>query len=70
MLTVVTHRGQETFNVLIMGCMNLIAYVQRQIDKILWPLRKAKAYVDDIVTGATTLENHLQELRQLFELFV
>lgn len=70
MLTVVTHRGQETFNVPIMGCMNSIAYVQRQIDKILRRLRKAKAYIDDIVTGAATLPEHLQDLRSLFGLFV
>ncbi len=30
MLTIVTHREKETFNVPVMGCMNSIAYVQRQ----------------------------------------
>ena len=70
MLTVVTHRGQETFNVPIIGCMNSIAYVQRQIDKILQGLAGAKAYVADIVTGAVTFSEHLQDLRWLFQLFV
>ena len=72
MQTVVTHRGQETFNVPIMGNMNSIAYVQRQIDRILrrLPGRNAKAYVDDIVTGARTFYEHLRDLRLLFELFM
>ena len=71
MQTVVTHRGQETFNVPIMGNMNSIAYVQRQIDGILrrLPGKNAKAYVDDIVTGAKTFEDHIKDLRLLFELY-
>lgn len=71
MLTVVSHRGQETFNVPVMGCMNSVAYVQRQIDRILRPVKAfASAYVDDIVTGAQSLAEHLTRLRQLFQLFV
>ena len=70
MLTVVTHRGQETFNVPVMGCMNSIAYVQRQIDKILRPVKHARAYIDDVVTGATSFQQHLKDLRELFQLFV
>ena len=53
-----------------MGCMNSIAYVQHQIDKILRGLARAKAYVDDIVTEAVTFPEHLQDLRRLFQLFV
>ena len=70
MLTIVTHRGQETFNVPVMGCMNSIAYVQRQIDKILRPVKHARAYIDDVVTGATSFRQHLKDLRELFQLFV
>ena len=71
MLTVVSHRGQETFNVPVMGCMNSIAYVQRQIDRILRPVKDfASAYVDDIVSGAKSLPEHLRHLRQLFQIFV
>ena len=71
MLTVISHRGQETFNVPVMGCMNSIAYVQRQIDRILRPVKAfASAYVDDVVTGAKSFSEHLANLRQLFELFV
>ena len=72
LLTVGSHRGQETFNVPVMGCMNSIAYVQRQIDKILRQLSRpyAHAYIDDIVTGAKVFRQHLQELRELFSLLV
>ena len=58
MMTVVSHRGQESLNIPIMGCVNSIAYVQRQIDRILRRLERAraKAYVDDIVTGSETFE--------------
>ncbi len=49
-LTVVSHRGQESFNVAVMGYNNSPAYVQRQIDRLLRAYRAfAKAYVDDIV---------------------
>ncbi len=34
-LTVSSHRGQETFNVAVMGYRNSPAYVQRMIDRIL-----------------------------------
>lgn len=35
MFTVLTHRGQKTFQVPIMGYINLVAYMQRQMDNIL-----------------------------------
>ena len=35
MFTVITHRGQETFQVPIMGYINSVAYIQREIDNIL-----------------------------------
>lgn len=35
MFTVVTHCGQETFQVPIMGYINLMTYVQQKIDNIL-----------------------------------
>lgn len=35
MFTVVTHRGQEIFQVPIMGYINSVAYVQQEIDNIL-----------------------------------
>ena len=69
LLTVVTHRGQETFNVPIMGCLNSVAYVQRRIDEVLRPIKEfAKAYIDDIVAGSKELSEHVTNLRKLFTL--
>lgn len=66
-LTVVTHRGQESFNVAVMGYKNSPAYVQRQIDRVLRAYRKfARAYIDDIVIFSRTLEEHCQHLRAVF----
>ena len=71
MLTIITHRGQETFSVPVIGYIHPIAYVQRQIDEILRPVKAfVSAYVDDIVTGAKSFEEHLAHLRQLFQIFV
>ena len=68
-LTVVSHRGQEQFNVAAMGFKNSPPYVQRQIDNLLRPHRHyARAYVDDIVIFSKTLEEHLAHLRAIFEL--
>lgn len=69
-LTVVSHRGSEQFNVAVMGYTGLPAYVQRQIDGILREFRAfARAYVDDIVVFSKTLEEHLEHLRSIFQLF-
>ena len=71
MFTVITHRGQETFQVPIMGYINLVAYVQRKIDNILRSVRSwAQAYIDDIVCGAKSLPDLLDKLRTLFEIFL
>ena len=68
-LTVVSHRGQEQFNVAVMGFKNSPAYVQRKIDTILRIYKAfAKAYVDDIVVFSRTLEEHVSHLRQVFQL--
>ena len=66
-LTVVSHRGQESFNVAVMGFKNSPAYVQRQIDRLLRLHRKyARAYVDDIVVFSKTKEEHETHLRAVF----
>lgn len=69
-LTVVSHRGQEQYNVALMGYKGSPPYVQRQTDKILRPLRDfARAYVDDMIAFSKTLSQHLEHLRQMFTLF-
>ena len=71
MFTVVTHRGQKTFQVPIIGYINSVVYVQREIDNILRSVRDwAYAYVDDIICGARSLDELLSKLRILFEIFV
>ena len=70
MLTIMTHRDQKTFNVFIIRCVNFIAYVQRQIDKILRRIRKVKTYVNDIIIDAAILREHLKNLKKLFQLFI
>ena len=68
-LTVVSHRGQETFKVPIMGFRNSPAYVQRQIDRILRPYSSfARAYIDDMVISSRTLEEHINHLHVIFGL--
>ena len=67
-LAVVSHRGQEVFNVAVMGYRNSLAYVQRMIDKILRQERGfSRAYVDDIVIFSKTLEEHIRHLHQVFK---
>ena len=70
-LTVVSHRDQESFNVIVMRYRNFIVYVQRQIDRLLRASRSfARAYVDDIVVAFATLEEHLSHLRQIVQILV
>lgn len=69
-LTVVSHRGQEQYNVALMGYKGSPPYVQRQTDKILRPIRDfARAYVDDMIAFSRTLSEHLEHLRRMFALF-
>ena len=71
MFTVITHRGQETFQVPIMRYINSVAYVQREIDNILHNVRAwAQAYIDHIICGAKSLPDLLDKLRTLFEIFL
>ena len=70
-LTVVSHRGQEYFNVALMGYCGSAAYAQRRIDIVLRGHESyAKAYIDDIVIFFATLEEHLIHLKTIFQLFV
>nr|OMP83046.1 Retrovirus-related Pol polyprotein from transposon gypsy [Diplodia seriata] len=67
-LTVNSHRGQESFNVAVMGFINSVAYVQRQLDWILRECREfARAYIDDLTIHDRTLEDHLDHLEKVFQ---
>lgn len=71
-LTVVSHRGQEFFNVAPMGFKNSPPFVQRQVDKIIREKKLGgfcKAYIDDIVSYSKSLDEHVAHLRRLFTVF-
>lgn len=63
--TIVTHRGQYTFTVPIMGYKGSGAYVQRRMDNMLRHTA-SDAYCDDIMTASTTFQRHWDDLRHLF----
>lgn len=51
-----------------MGFKDSVAYVQRQIDKILRPHREfAKAYVDNVVVHSSGLQTHITHLDRVFQ---
>ena len=61
--TVVTHRKQEQFNVEMMSFKNISAYVQREIDNILWIYKNfCRAYINDIVIFSKTLKKRVKHL--------
>lgn len=71
MFTVLTYRGQETFQLPIMGYINLVAYVQHEINNILHDVQdRAKTYIDNIICGESFLSNLLRKLRALFKIFL
>lgn len=66
-LTVVSHRGQESYKVCPIGYRNSPPYVQRQVKKLLRPHRSyAKGYIDDIVVFSKSKLDHMQHLRNVF----
>ena len=70
MFSVISDRGQETFQVPIMGYINSVAYVQREIDNILRSVRFwAWAYIDNIICKARSPPDLLEKLQTLFEIF-
>lgn len=69
-LTVVSHREQKQFFVVVMSFKNLSSYVQRQTDQILCSHKNyAKAYMNHIVVYFKSLLNHITHLHALFSMF-
>ena len=65
-LTVISHRGQETFLCPAMGFRNSVQYVQRIMDLLLKPLTHfVRAYIDDIVVFSRSFASHLDHLQQV-----
>ena len=68
-LTMIIHRDQKTFNVVVMSYRNSFVYVQRQIDRILRFCRIfARVYIDDVVVFSKFLNDHILHLKNIFEL--
>ena len=64
----IIHRKQKTFNVVVINYRNSLAYVQRQIDRILRFCRHfARAYIDDIVIFFRLLKEHILYLKYIFK---
>lgn len=65
-LAVISHRGQEVFNVAIMGFVNSVPYVQRRMDLLFKDLvHFCRAYIDDIVIASRTLVEHIDHLHKV-----
>jgi hypothetical protein len=65
--TVVTHRGQEEFGVVLMGYKGSPAHQQRYMDEFLAEfIEWACCYIDDIIVASRTFEDHLSQLEALF----
>ena len=69
-LTVVIHKNQKSFNVVVMKYKNNFVYVQRQIDRLLRKYRRyARVYINDIIIFFKTIEKHAVHLRAVFKMF-
>ena len=68
-LTMIIHRNQKTFNVVVMNYRNSLVYVQKQIDRILRLCRAfARVYIDDVIIFSKFLNDHILHLKSIFEL--
>ena len=66
-LAVISHRGQEVFNVALMGFINSVPYVQRRMELELKDLADfCQVYIDDIVIASETFTDHLLHLELVF----
>ena len=69
-LTVVSYRGNEQWNVAVMGFKNNLAYVQKQIDGLLRPFKTfARIYIDDVVIFNQSVKKHTGHFEYIFNLF-
>jgi hypothetical protein len=65
--TVVTHRGQEEFGVVLMGYKGSAAHQQRYMDEFLAEfIEWASCYIDDIIVASKTFQDHVAQLEALF----
>ncbi|RYC55019.1 hypothetical protein CHU98_g11190 [Xylaria longipes] len=67
-LTITTLEGQYTFNCLVMGYKNSNAYVQRQMDTMLQPVKSADCYCDDICVASKEFQEHYRDLYEVLSI--
>ena len=67
---IMSHRDQEFFNVIVMKYKNSLAYMQKQIDRLLRFYKFVKIYIDDIVIYFKILKKHIAHLREIFNTFI
>ena len=67
--TIISHREQKQFNVVVMSFKESSTYVQRQIDVIFRNHRNYnRVFIDDIVVYSQTLKNHVKHFHVIFDL--
>ena len=68
--TVLSHWEAEQFNVAVMRYKNSPLYMQRKMNKLLWPFWAFTwDYIDDIVVFSKMLMKHLMHLKTIFNTF-
>ena len=68
-LTVMSHKNQENFNVVVMKFKNSSTYVQRQIDRLFRQHKiYVRVYVDDIVIFSRIKKKHETHFRVVFQI--
>src|SRR5579859_561930 len=68
--TMLTHHGQEWWNVAPTGAIGSPSYMQKYMDKLLKIHDQyAKSYVDDVLIYSDDFESHLHHLRAVFAEF-
>ncbi len=71
MFMVVMYQGKDIFQVPIMGYINSLTYVKREIDTILGSVPLwARDDINNIICGATLVANLIKKLHVLFNTFV
>lgn len=68
-MVIVSPRGLEVSNVVLMGFKNSPSFAQRYMDRLFFKHRHfVRAYIDDIVIFSDTEEEHLQHVEQVLQL--
>jgi RNase H-like domain found in reverse transcriptase/Reverse transcriptase (RNA-dependent DNA polymerase)/Integrase zinc binding domain/Chromo (CHRromatin Organisation MOdifier) domain len=68
-MVVISPRGLEVSNVVLMGFKNSPAFAQRFMDRIFFKHRHfVRAYIDDIVIFSDTAEEHLEHVEQVLRI--